>query len=31
MGEMKPGDYVFMQFGHNDLNTRGHDGASGPA
>jgi lysophospholipase L1-like esterase len=26
MSEMKPGDYVFMQFGHNDLNQRGHDG-----
>jgi lysophospholipase L1-like esterase len=26
MGEMKPGDYVFMQFGHNDLNAKGHDG-----
>ncbi len=26
MLEMKPGDYVFMQFGHNDLNTKGHDG-----
>lgn len=26
MTEMKPGDYVFMQFGHNDLNFRGHDG-----
>lgn len=22
---MKPGDYVFMQFGHNDLNKSGHD------
>jgi len=22
---MKPGDYVFMQFGHNDLNRQGHD------
>jgi lysophospholipase L1-like esterase len=26
MTEMKPGDYVFLQFGHNDLNQRGHDG-----
>jgi lysophospholipase L1-like esterase len=26
MSEMKPGDYVFMQFGHNDLNKTGHDG-----
>ncbi|HWA28122.1 MAG TPA: rhamnogalacturonan acetylesterase [Lacunisphaera sp.] len=26
MGEMKAGDYVFLQFGHNDLNTKGHDG-----
>jgi lysophospholipase L1-like esterase len=26
MGSMKPGDYVFLQFGHNDLNARGHDG-----
>lgn len=26
MLEMKPGDYVFMQFGHNDLNAKGHDG-----
>jgi lysophospholipase L1-like esterase len=26
MSEMKPGDYVFMQFGHNDLNRTGHDG-----
>ncbi len=26
MSEMKPGDYVFLQFGHNDLNQRGHDG-----
>jgi lysophospholipase L1-like esterase len=26
MAEMKPGDYVFMQFGHNDLNQKGHDG-----
>lgn len=26
MSEMKPGDYVFMQFGHNDLNKSGHDG-----
>jgi lysophospholipase L1-like esterase len=25
MALMKPGDYVFMQFGHNDLNQRGHD------
>jgi lysophospholipase L1-like esterase len=25
MEAMKPGDYVFMQFGHNDLNQRGHD------
>lgn len=25
MESMKPGDYVFMQFGHNDLNQRGHD------
>lgn len=23
---VKPGDYVFLQFGHNDLNTRGHNG-----
>jgi lysophospholipase L1-like esterase len=23
--QMKPGDYVFMQFGHNDLNKSGHD------
>ena len=23
---MRPGDYVFMQFGHNDLNKTGHDG-----
>ncbi len=22
---IKPGDYVFIQFGHNDLNSRGHD------
>ena len=22
---IKPGDYVFIQFGHNDLNARGHD------
>jgi lysophospholipase L1-like esterase len=26
MSAMKPGDYVFLQFGHNDLNQRGHDG-----
>lgn len=26
MLEMKPGDYVLLQFGHNDLNTKGHDG-----
>jgi lysophospholipase L1-like esterase len=26
MSEMKPGDYVFLQFGHNDLNKTGHDG-----
>ncbi|MDR1673623.1 MAG: GDSL-type esterase/lipase family protein [Bacteroidales bacterium] len=25
MQQMKPGDYVFMQFGHNDLNKGGHD------
>ena len=25
MALMKPGDYVFMQFGHNDLNQKGHD------
>ncbi|HWA09815.1 MAG TPA: GDSL-type esterase/lipase family protein [Opitutaceae bacterium] len=25
MDEMKPGDYVFMQFGHNDPKTSGHD------
>ncbi|OAM89925.1 hypothetical protein AW736_11470 [Termitidicoccus mucosus] len=25
MSLMRPGDYVFMQFGHNDLNQRGHD------
>jgi lysophospholipase L1-like esterase len=25
MGELKPGDYVFMQFGHNDLNKNGHN------
>lgn len=25
MSEMKPGDYVFMQFGHNDPKTSGHD------
>ena len=25
MEAMRPGDYVFMQFGHNDLNQRGHD------
>lgn len=25
MMQMKPGDYVFMQFGHNDLNKSGHD------
>jgi lysophospholipase L1-like esterase len=23
---LKPGDYVFLQFGHNDLNKKGHDG-----
>jgi len=22
---VRPGDYVFIQFGHNDLNARGHD------
>lgn len=26
MSAIKPGDYVFMQFGHNDLNKTGHDG-----
>jgi len=26
LGELKPGDYVFMQFGHNDLNKNGHNG-----
>jgi lysophospholipase L1-like esterase len=25
MSEMKPGDYVFMQFGHNDPKTTGHN------
>jgi lysophospholipase L1-like esterase len=25
MEQMKPGDYVFFQFGHNDLNKKGHD------
>ena len=25
MSLMRPGDYVFMQFGHNDLNRTGHD------
>ena len=25
MSAMKPGDYVFVQFGHNDLNKAGHD------
>jgi len=25
MEQIKPGDYVLMQFGHNDLNQRGHD------
>jgi hypothetical protein len=25
MEQMVPGDYVFLQFGHNDLNQRGHD------
>ena len=25
MGLIQPGDYVFLQFGHNDLNARGHD------
>lgn len=25
MSEMKPGDYVFMQFGHNDPKTSGHN------
>jgi lysophospholipase L1-like esterase len=25
MSLMKPGDYVFLQFGHNDLNKSGHD------
>jgi len=23
---LQPGDYVFLQFGHNDLNKKGHDG-----
>ena len=23
--QIKPGDYVFIQFGHNDLNRNGHD------
>jgi len=26
MSVVKPGDYVFMQFGHNDLNKKGHNG-----
>lgn len=26
MSEIKPGDYVFMQFGHNDSKSSGHDG-----
>ena len=26
MSALKPGDYVFLQFGHNDVNQRGHDG-----
>ncbi|HVU39353.1 MAG TPA: GDSL-type esterase/lipase family protein [Opitutales bacterium] len=26
LGEIKPGDYVFMQFGTNDLNKSGHNG-----
>ena len=26
MSELKAGDYVFLQFGHNDLNRTGHDG-----
>jgi lysophospholipase L1-like esterase len=25
MSHLKPGDYVFMQFGHNDLNKTGHN------
>ena len=25
MSQLKPGDYVFMQFGHNDLNKTGHN------
>ncbi len=25
LDQIKEGDYVFMQFGHNDLNQRGHD------
>jgi lysophospholipase L1-like esterase len=25
MSQVKPGDYVFMQFGHNDLNKSGHN------
>jgi lysophospholipase L1-like esterase len=25
MSLMRPGDYVFLQFGHNDLNKSGHD------
>ena len=25
MEQMQPGDYVFLQFGHNDLNKNGHD------
>ncbi len=25
LDQIKEGDYVFMQFGHNDLNMRGHD------
>ena len=25
MEQIRPGDYVFIQFGHNDLNARGHD------
>jgi lysophospholipase L1-like esterase len=26
LSEIKKGDYVFLQFGHNDLNQRGHNG-----
>lgn len=25
LSQLRPGDYVFMQFGHNDLNKTGHD------